>query len=130
MDRNQQLLQSRDFNEIDEIRETLIKNYEAVQEYKKGEEGVDFVKPLPEHDPEVINNKKLEREIRGQIDLVAVDEPEIAETMRKTIFSTDTELDEVFAMPEIPFEEIKFYPGSQKGPEPEDDPESYSKWFV
>jgi hypothetical protein len=30
VDRNQQLLQSREFNEIDEIRETLIKNYEAV----------------------------------------------------------------------------------------------------
>ena len=37
------------------------------------------MKPLPEHDPEEINNKKLEQEIREKIDLVAVDEPEIAE---------------------------------------------------
>lgn len=26
--------------------------------------------------------------------------------------------------------EIKYYPGSQKGPLPDDDPESYSRWFV
>ena len=25
---------------------------------------------------------------------------------------------------------VKFYPGSDKGPLPEDDPEAYSKWFV
>lgn len=29
----------------------------------------------------------------------------------------------------IPEEEIKFYPGSVKGPNPEDDPESWSEWF-
>jgi hypothetical protein len=27
-------------------------------------------------------------------------------------------------------DEIKFYPGSDKGPAPEDDPETYSRWFV
>lgn len=27
-------------------------------------------------------------------------------------------------------EQIKIYPGSPKGPRPEDDPEHYSKWFV
>jgi hypothetical protein len=32
-------------------------------------------------------------------------------------------------MPHIPDDEIKFYPGSHKGPEPEDDPDSYSRWF-
>lgn len=25
---------------------------------------------------------------------------------------------------------VRFYPGSEKGPLPEDDPEHYSKWFV
>lgn len=28
------------------------------------------------------------------------------------------------------FSEIKFYPGSERGPNPEDDPAAYSKWFV
>jgi len=27
-------------------------------------------------------------------------------------------------------DEVSFYPGSAKGTEPEDDPESYSKWFI
>lgn len=26
--------------------------------------------------------------------------------------------------------EVKYYPGSIKGPEPEDDIQSYSKWFA
>lgn len=26
-------------------------------------------------------------------------------------------------------EEVKFYPGSDKGPMPEDDVETYSRWF-
>jgi hypothetical protein len=26
--------------------------------------------------------------------------------------------------------EVKFYPGSDKGPNPEDDVENYSRWFV
>jgi len=29
----------------------------------------------------------------------------------------------------VPDDEISFYPGSALGPEPEDDPESYSRWF-
>lgn len=30
----------------------------------------------------------------------------------------------------VPIEEVKFYPGSPKGPLPEDDPKFYSKWWV
>jgi hypothetical protein len=45
------------------------------------------------------------------------------------IFSTDSDLDKELAKGTIPLDEIKIYPGSIKGPEPEDDPESYSKWF-
>ena len=39
------------------------------------------------------------------------------------------EIDEVLALGTIPEDQIKFYPGSIKGPAPEDDPESYSRWF-
>jgi hypothetical protein len=34
------------------------------------------------------------------------------------------------AEPGVPLNEVKFYPGSINGPNPEDDPESYSRWFV
>jgi hypothetical protein len=29
-----------------------------------------------------------------------------------------------------PDEVVKFYPGSDKGPLPEDDPKAYSEWFM
>jgi hypothetical protein len=31
---------------------------------------------------------------------------------------------------EFDVSEVKFYPGSIKGPRPEDDPRAYTKWFV
>lgn len=31
---------------------------------------------------------------------------------------------------EFDFSEVKIYPGSEKGPKPEDDPRAFSKWFV
>jgi hypothetical protein len=37
---------------------------------------------------------------------------------------------QVESMPMPKEEDIKFYPGSIKGPEPEDDPEAYIDWFV
>jgi hypothetical protein len=33
-------------------------------------------------------------------------------------------------MKKMDFSEIKQYPGSEKGPLPEDDPEHYSRWFI
>jgi len=57
-------------------------------------------------------------------------EVELAEDLEKKILSKDTEIDIAFAQGEIPTNEIKFYPGSDKGPAPEDDPETYSRWFV
>jgi len=53
----------------------------------------------------------------------------MAEVMTERILSGDTIIDKELAMPEIPVEEVKFYPGSVLGPLPEDDPVSYSKWF-
>lgn len=49
--------------------------------------------------------------------------------MTEKILSGNTPLDRELAMPDIPAEEVKFYPGSMLGPLPEDDPASYSKWF-
>jgi hypothetical protein len=31
---------------------------------------------------------------------------------------------------EYDLNEVKLYPGSDKGPNPEDDPDNYSRWFV
>lgn len=74
--------------------------------------------------------KKLEKEIRAQIDMLAVDQPEIAKELSKKILGTNTGVDIEFAKGEIPMEEVRFYPGSAKGFAPEDDPETYSRWFM
>lgn len=57
-------------------------------------------------------------------------EIELAEDLEYKIFSGKTDIDVAFAQGEIPIDEVKFYPGSDKGPAPEDDPETYSRWFV
>jgi len=48
--------------------------------------------------------------------------------LEKLIFGRDSELDWALTT-ETPKEEIKVYPGSILGPEPEDDPETWAKWF-
>jgi hypothetical protein len=57
-------------------------------------------------------------------------EEELAEYLEKQILSNDTEIDRLMAQGTIPQNEIKIYPGSARGPAPEDDPETYSRWFV
>lgn len=43
--------------------------------------------------------------------------------------SNETEIDYELSAKPIPLEQVKLYPGSPKGPMPEDDPEYYSRWF-
>ncbi len=57
-------------------------------------------------------------------------EEELAEYLEKQILSNDTEIDRLMAQGTVPQNEIKIYPGSARGPAPEDDPETYSRWFV
>lgn len=54
--------------------------------------------------------------------------PEKAGALEKFIFE-ENDLDEALNR-HIPDEEVKYYPGSILGPLPEDDPESYAKWYV
>ena len=79
--------------------------------------------------PDVINRKKLEREIKAQLKELRLREPLLAEHYEKQLLSNNTEIDKELALV-IPKDQIKFYPGSIKGPNPEDDPESYEKWFI
>ena len=59
---------------------------------------------------------------------MALTDPEKSKSLEKFIFEAN-EIDEAMSR-HIPEEEIKFYPGSDKGPLPEDDPDSYAKWLV
>jgi len=44
-------------------------------------------------------------------------------------FLKKNKIDEDFAKP-MDLSEVKYYPGSEKGRYPEDDPDNYSRWFV
>lgn len=78
----------------------------------EGEEGIDFIKRHPnERQPEDINNKKLEAEIRAQLDALEIEDPIVAKELKKRILEP-SEVDEAFAEGEIPISEVKFYPGS------------------
>lgn len=49
------------------------------KEYVKGEEGIDYVqKATNEREDTEINNAKLEKEIKAELDVLAISEPEIA----------------------------------------------------
>jgi len=57
-------------------------------------------------------------------------DPEAAQDYKEQIMDKN-EIDEVFTKKIDGIEDIvKIYPGSEKGPNPEDDPEFYSDWFI
>jgi len=56
------------------------------------------------------------------------EDPVSAEILRNYIFDKEDEVAEAWASKLDP-SEIKIYPGSPKGPNPEDDPFTYSQWF-
>ena len=60
---------------------------------------------------------------------LAKSDPEQAIKFREFFLSNDTYVEKGLANV-IPDDEIEYYPGSIKGPDPEDDPEAYSKWFA
>jgi hypothetical protein len=77
------------------------------------------------------NEKKFEREVENEMRAIQHSDPDKAARLRDFVLSKDTWVDEAIGpnAPDVPDEEIHMYPGSLKGPEPEDDPETYSRWF-
>jgi hypothetical protein len=63
-----------------------------------------------------VNRLKVENPVRAK---------EIEENILKKNEFDDVLNEEVDVM-----SMVKLYPGSEKGPNPEDDPEHYSKWFI
>ena len=110
-----------------EVKGTVDHNMAMYNDYINNDEGLPVLKH--EDDPAEVNTQKLIREIRQEIAQIKNEDPAMAEVMTERILSGDTIIDKELAMPEIPVEEVKFYPGSVLGPLPEDDPVSYSKWF-
>ena len=92
-----------------------------LNEYRQEERGL-------EAEEEKFDTEAFNKQVKAQLALMAEKDPEKAEEARKFIFERN-ELDEAWDRV-VPKEEIMYYPGSAKGPEPEDDPEFYAKWLV
>ena len=77
---------------------------------------------------EPFNIQQFEKEVRQELAELRKDHPERADYFEDLLFNRDNEMTKALTKV-IPKSEIKFYPGSIKGPEPEDDPESFGKWY-
>ena len=99
-------------------------------EYNRGQEGLDYVYHRDgTRVIEKVDTKKLQEEIMDELRELAKSDPEQAIKFREFFLSNDTYVEKGLANV-IPDDEIEYYPGSIKGPDPEDDPEAYSKWFA
>lgn len=58
-----------------------------------------------------------------------IEDPQKAREYEEFYFRRN-EIDDMIADNNFDLDEVKLYPGSEKGPLPEDDPENYSRWFV
>lgn len=89
-------------------------------DYRKEEAGLEADKPK-------VDMKLLKKQIMVHINDIAQTDPAKAKEIEEFVF-THNEFDDAVIDP-IPEEEIKMYPGSILGPEPEDDIDSWSKWY-
>lgn len=125
----QSIDQSQMKQDIERFKENAEKNVDMMRDHVLGEEGVDYIQGLGDmSDPNLPNAKLLERQIRREINQLKMVDAERAKEYEDYMFKRN-ELDEVFAT-QYDMSEVKFYPGSAKGPNPEDDIETYSRWFV
>jgi hypothetical protein len=69
----------------------------------------------------------MKQEIRQEINRLKLEAPKTAKELEKFVFK-ENEVDKPLDF--NPEDIIKYYPGSSKGPLPEDDPETYSEWFM
>lgn len=129
IDDHQRVEQSSLMQDVKRFEETAMKNADMFKDQVKGEEGIDYqVMPRNFTDPDMPNDKILEKQIRHEINLLKVQDPEKAKEYENLMFKRN-EMDDIIMKP-MDMSEIKTYPGSEKGPLPEDDPDHYSRWFV
>lgn len=117
----QRVKQSQLAKDIANIKEIREHNQKAVAEFNQPEEGLAPPK-------EKFDMKLFKKQVKEEIDLIAEQDPEKAKNLQEFIFGNDPELS-FYLDGLIPEEEILSYPGSIKGPNPEDDPESWAKWY-
>ncbi|CDW89254.1 UNKNOWN [Stylonychia lemnae] len=110
------------------IEEVQKKNITLMREVKHGEEGIDYKYEPAENDPTVPNEKMLLRQLKQQLVELKQTNPLEAREFEDFVLAKN-EIDDLMTK-DFDLSEVKFYPGSIKGPRPEDDPRAYTKWFV
>lgn len=111
-------------NQIKELQDAQAESAKAIDEYQRGEEGVDFVHPgdditkvFENMHSEIVDKVYGLRDTlpRGQVNKKKLDEWRIRVELQRHDLSPD--------------QEVKAYPGSSKGPHPDDDPEYFADWL-
>lgn len=71
---------------------------------------------------------KFKRDLKAEINAMKIKDFAVGKHYENMLLKEKGELDDLM---NIDIEKIiKFYPGSSKGPKPEDDPDTYSEWFM
>lgn len=100
-------------------------------EFEYGEEGIDWNGRDPmDKDPRKPDIEKFTKDVKSQLKAMQVDRPELAAYYQEKFFGYNPELDGFKGTEEEVMDAVRYYPGSAKGPLPEDDPEHYSEWFM
>lgn len=113
---------------LDKIKEVAIHNEAMVEEYKKGQEGVEYVHANPEADPRYITERKLKRMFKSQLDSMKYDEKKFKDPNSRAA-EFERNRNRILNI-KINKDEVKNYPGSEKGRKPEDDKDFYATWFM
>lgn len=106
---------------------------ELMNEFQKGEEGIDYIPEWWKNDPRFADLKRVKSDLRHKINEMKFENPEAAKLYAEHFlkrnqwddlvegkFDNDYDFDKI----------VKYYPGSPKGPDPKDDPDFYSQWFM
>lgn len=125
-DTEDRLAHSENKKQIDEQMEIRKHNVKLIDEYSRGEEGIDHFPH--QKDARLADVGKMKKDIRAELNEIRARDPTTAKALSNYLFK-EQEFEKKLEI-EDPDSVLKFYPGSPKGPLPEDDPEHYSEWFV
>jgi len=118
---------------VDKFMEVSEHNEKMDEEYTNGEEGIDYIyRKNAQLDPRLVDVNKMKADARAYLNEMKITDPDLAKYYEERLFKRN-EVDEIVEedLSHLDMDKIvKFYPGSKKGPEPEDDPEHYSEWFI
>lgn len=87
---------------------------------------------LIEHESQNFNLEMFRKTLRARVKQLKIERPLIAKELEEHFFNEELEMKK-----QIEFSKTidwkkhtKYYPGSKKGPDPEDDPDHYLEWFI